>query len=182
MLKRLDALRKVLDGHAAKAMDKVLKKLAPQRKRWQQASNEPNRPVVTLVPTHVGYHSRLILHAYDRQHGIIAYVPVSRKLHEALEVPVSGKLKQGKANVSYYRGKRIDNLLAPGGSAIPPSGVGGTKYEKQEALSGSVTVTPLPGNTDKQKVEVTFKDLAFKGFAIKKIGPLKVQIGLTPPP
>ena len=35
MLACLDALRKVLDGEAAKAMDKVLKALKPQRKKWQ---------------------------------------------------------------------------------------------------------------------------------------------------
>ena len=36
MLKRLDALRKVLDGDAAKAMDTLLKALEPQRKIWRQ--------------------------------------------------------------------------------------------------------------------------------------------------
>ena len=34
MLARLDALRKVLDGKAAKAMDELLKALGPQRKKW----------------------------------------------------------------------------------------------------------------------------------------------------
>lgn len=140
------------------------------------------RPAVKLAPTHVWCQGALVLRAYDRQHGIVAYVPVPRKLLKALQVPVSGKLKQGKASVSYYRGKRIDNLLAPSGAPIPPNGVGGAEYEKQEALSGSVTVTPLPGNADRQKVEVTFKDLVFKGFHIKKIGPMKAQLGLTPPP
>jgi len=182
LLKRLDALRKVLDGDAAKAMDKLLAQLERQHKEWRQANKEPNRAAVKLAPIHVWCQGALVLHAYDRRHGIIAGVPVPRKLHKALEIPVSGKLKQGKANVSYYRGKRIDNLLAPRGSATPPSGVGGTEYEKQEALSGSVTVTPLPGDADRRKVEVTFKDLVFKGFHIKKIGPLKVRIGLTPPP
>ena len=38
MLKRLDALRKVLEGDAAKAMDKLLKALDPQRKKWQKAA------------------------------------------------------------------------------------------------------------------------------------------------
>jgi len=42
MLQRLDALRKVLDGDAAKAMDKLLKALEPQRKKWQQpAAGKP---------------------------------------------------------------------------------------------------------------------------------------------
>jgi len=36
MLKRLDALRKVLDGDATKAMDQLLKALEPQRKKWRQ--------------------------------------------------------------------------------------------------------------------------------------------------
>jgi len=35
MLARLDALRKVLDGEAGKAMDTFLKALEPQRKKWQ---------------------------------------------------------------------------------------------------------------------------------------------------
>jgi hypothetical protein len=36
MLHRLDALRKVLDGEAAKAMDKLLKGLEPQREKWEK--------------------------------------------------------------------------------------------------------------------------------------------------
>jgi hypothetical protein len=40
MLKRLDALRKVLDGDAAKAMDKVLKALEPQREKWQKVEKQ----------------------------------------------------------------------------------------------------------------------------------------------
>ncbi len=36
MLKRLDALRKVLDGEAAKAMDELLKRLEGQRKEWEK--------------------------------------------------------------------------------------------------------------------------------------------------
>ena len=181
-LRRLRCLRQQLDGDAAKAMDKLLERWEARGREWIQANNEPNRQVVELVPTHVWCHSSLFLRACDRQHGIEAVVPVPRKLHKALEVPVSGKLKQGAAIVSYYRGKRIDNLLAPGGTPIPPSGVGRTEYVKHEALSGSVTVTPLPGDSDRQKVEVTFKDLSFKGLDIKKIGPLKAQLGLPPPP
>ena len=38
MLKRLDALRKVLDGDAAKEMDKLLKALEPRRKEWQKTA------------------------------------------------------------------------------------------------------------------------------------------------
>jgi len=164
------------------ALDKLLEHWDTRGREWIQANNEPNRPAVKLAPTHVYCHSSLVLHAYDRQHGIEAVVPVPRKLHKALEVPVSGKLKQGKAIVSYYRGKRIDNLLAASGAPMPPSSVGGTEYDKHEALSGSVTITPLPVDTERQKVEVTFKDLVFKGFQIKKIGPLKAQLGLVPPP
>ncbi len=36
MLKRLDGLRKVLDGDAAKAMDKLLKRLENKRKEWKK--------------------------------------------------------------------------------------------------------------------------------------------------
>ena len=44
MLGHLDALRKVLDGDTAKAMDKVLKALEPQRKKWQEAADtQPGR-------------------------------------------------------------------------------------------------------------------------------------------
>ncbi|MBM4039992.1 MAG: hypothetical protein FJ290_15925, partial [Planctomycetes bacterium] len=38
MLAKLDAIRKVLDGDAAKAMDQLLAQLEPQRKEWQEAS------------------------------------------------------------------------------------------------------------------------------------------------
>ena len=41
MLTRLDGLRKVLDGDAAKAMDKLLKRLEPQRKKWQKPAAKP---------------------------------------------------------------------------------------------------------------------------------------------
>lgn len=41
MLKRLDALRTVLKGDAAKAMDKLLKALEPQRKKWEKAADLP---------------------------------------------------------------------------------------------------------------------------------------------
>ena len=48
MLKRLDALRKVLDGEAAKAMDKLIKALAPQRKKWEnQADLEAAAGILT---------------------------------------------------------------------------------------------------------------------------------------
>gem|GEM_PF-5455346 len=35
MLERLDALRRILDGEAGKAMGKFIKALAPQRKKWR---------------------------------------------------------------------------------------------------------------------------------------------------
>ncbi|MCK4623926.1 MAG: protease inhibitor I42 family protein, partial [Phycisphaerae bacterium] len=39
MLNRLDGLRKVLDGDAAKAMDKLLKRLEGQRKEWEKSAS-----------------------------------------------------------------------------------------------------------------------------------------------
>ena len=50
MLNRLDALRKVLDGAAGKAMDEVLKQLEPQRKKWQaRAQRDVKRREVCLA-------------------------------------------------------------------------------------------------------------------------------------
>ena len=50
MLQRLDALRKVLDGDAAKAMDRLLEALAPQRKKWQaQAQRDVKRREACLA-------------------------------------------------------------------------------------------------------------------------------------
>lgn len=46
--RRLDALRKVLDGEAAKAMDKLLKGLEPQRERWEKWEKE----AVATKPAH----------------------------------------------------------------------------------------------------------------------------------
>ena len=178
----IPALKVILANDKSEAVWRGAHKALELIRAGEATTRPTTRPAVKLAPTHVWCQGGLVLRAYDRQHGIIAAVPVPRKLLKALDVPVSSKLKQGKAIVSYYRGKRIDNLLAPSGAPFPPSGVGGTEYETQKALSGSVTVTPLPGGAIWQKVEVTFKDLVFKGFKIKKIGPLKAQLGLTPPP
>ncbi|NQU75216.1 MAG: hypothetical protein HQ546_02740, partial [Planctomycetes bacterium] len=52
MLKRLDALRKVLDGDAAKAMDKLLAPLAGHRRKWEAAAKAPpaRRPAKGAPP------------------------------------------------------------------------------------------------------------------------------------
>ena len=44
MLQHLDSLRKVLDGDAAKAMDKLLAELSPFRRRWKNAPTTPPAP------------------------------------------------------------------------------------------------------------------------------------------
>ena len=41
MLKRLDSIRKVLDGEAAKQMDALLERLAPLRQEWTKAAADP---------------------------------------------------------------------------------------------------------------------------------------------
>lgn len=48
MLERLEALRKVLDGDAAKAMDRLLEALEPQRKKWQEQA--PKKPAPATRP------------------------------------------------------------------------------------------------------------------------------------
>ncbi len=48
MLKRLDGLRKVLDGDAAKAMDKLLARMSGHRKQWEKAV-AISKPVVKPI-------------------------------------------------------------------------------------------------------------------------------------
>ncbi|KPJ73159.1 MAG: hypothetical protein AMS14_06705, partial [Planctomycetes bacterium DG_20] len=43
MLLRLDRLRKVLDGDAATAMDKLLAAIGPQRRQWEKAAEDADR-------------------------------------------------------------------------------------------------------------------------------------------
>ena len=50
MLKRLEALRKVLDGDAAKAMDDLLMRLGPQREMWQGEARGARPSTEGIVP------------------------------------------------------------------------------------------------------------------------------------
>ncbi len=51
MLKRLDGLRKVLDGEAAKGMDKLLARMSGHRKEWGKAAASAKPPVKPIEDT-----------------------------------------------------------------------------------------------------------------------------------
>ncbi len=189
-LKGLDALRKVLDGEAAKAMDRLLARLDGKRSRWQKEARSGEGLDSRLIGMTVLQPASAKSFAYCEALAVVIYI-VTDKGVVRLEIPLGKKrtkgstrvaIGPGKGKATLVWGKDVSRYVVPSGPPPLPMPAG---TRKESAVSGTLTCIDIPAEKTfpyHGDTRITVKDvqLVFPSGRVGVRGPLSLVLSPYP--